>query len=1000
LTTLERRIDDDLAAGHPAQLIGELEGLVRTHPLRERLRGQLMLSLYRSGRQAEALEAYQDARRTLTEELGIEPGRELRELQQAILNQDPALERAEERSLPSDGVRAPFVGRNRELEELLAGLDDAFAGRGRLFLLVGEPGIGKSRLAEELVAQARHRGARVLVGRCWEAGGAPAYWPWVQSLRAHVRDADPERLRSQLAGGAAELAQLLPELRELFPDLREPPALESESARFRLFEGASAFLRSIAETRPLVLVLDDLHAADEPSLLLLQFLARELVDSRLLVVAAYRDVDPTPTSPLTAAVTELARESATTSVPLAGLHKGDVARFVQLISGEEPSDELVAAIYDETEGNPLFVGEIVRLLAAEGDLDGSDGGRLLIPQSVRDVIGRRLRHLSEESNRVLTLASVLGREFGLDALSHLAAVAENELLDTLDEAMAARVVSDVPDSPRRLRFAHVLIRDALYDGLTTARRVRLHRLALEALEALYGEEPGAHLAELAYHSIAGSDFERGVRYAESAGDRALEFLAYEEAVRLYVTALEASDLALPKDPRSRCRLLLSLGEAHTSVGHGAAARAVFLEAADAARQLHLPRQLARAAAGYGGRIVFGRAGSDIRLVPLLEEGLAVLGHEDIELRARLLARLAGALRDEHSRDRRDRISREAVQLARDAGNLSALSYALDGRAAAINAPDTIEECLVLGTELCEVARSIGDAERVVYGHVHRFIAQLSLGDTAAAALDLEVAGRIADDLRQPQLRWQVGGGRAMVDLATGEFASAERLTTRALSFGERPHDWLAVPVYWLQRYLLEDLRGGDLAEFEPTMVEFAGRYPARSPFFRAVLAHLHSRLGRVAEAGAIVESLSAAEFSELPFDMEWLFTTSFLAEDVATIGDARAAAVLYRLLHPWRALNVMDMAEGIRGSVSRYVGLLAATTGRFDDAARHFEDALEANMRMRFPPWVALTQEDYGRMLIGNGNEVRGRALVERALATYSELGMHGPLRRAKATFG
>ena len=215
--------------------------------------------------------------------------------------------------------RAVFVGRERELAELLAGLDDAFSGHGRLFLLVGEPGIGKSRLADELIARAKARGANVLVGRCWEAGGAPAYWPWVQSLRAYVREADPATMRAQVGAGATDLAQLLPELRALFPGLPEPPAVEVEGARFRLFDAVSSLLTSAARARPLVLVFDDLHAADEPSLLLLQFVARQLSENRVLVVGAYRDVDPSPSDPLRTALTELAREPVTRNLALAGL---------------------------------------------------------------------------------------------------------------------------------------------------------------------------------------------------------------------------------------------------------------------------------------------------------------------------------------------------------------------------------------------------------------------------------------------------------------------------------------------------------------------------------------------------------------------------------------------------------------------------------------------------------------------------------------------------------
>jgi DNA-binding SARP family transcriptional activator len=447
LSALEARIEQNLAEGRHAEVAGELEGLVREHPLRERLRGQLMLALYRAGRQANALEAYQDARRALSDELGLEPSRELRELQQAILRHDPVLDDAVATAGGAEPPRGIFVGREQELSELLAGLADALAGGGRLFLLRGEPGIGKSRLAEEVIAQARARGAQVLVGRCWEAGGAPAYWPWVQALRAYIECTTPDALRSELGAHGAYLTQLLPELRELLPELSEPPALESESARFRLFEAALLFLRRAAAARPVVLVLDDLHAADQPSLLFLQFVARELAESRILIIGAYRDVDPTLAEPLTTALVELGREPTTRTIALTGLDESDVERFIELTANDVAAVELAVAVHAETEGNPLFVGEIVRLLAAEGKL--GDISELAIPQSVRDVIGRRLRHLSDESNRVLVLASVLGREFDLNALSGVAAVSEDELLETLDEAMTARVVSDVPDSPRR-----------------------------------------------------------------------------------------------------------------------------------------------------------------------------------------------------------------------------------------------------------------------------------------------------------------------------------------------------------------------------------------------------------------------------------------------------------------------------------------------------------------------------------------------------------------------
>jgi DNA-binding SARP family transcriptional activator/tetratricopeptide (TPR) repeat protein len=1198
---LEQLVEAKLALGSHAEVISQLETLIAEHPYRERLRAQLMLALYRCDRQADALQAYQDARRTLVEELGIEPGERLRELERAILAQDPtlaaplgpdegdaappgaapadlptgvvtflltdiegssglweadpegmaaalelhdelvagivgaragrllktkgegdatvtafrrasdavaaavdiqaalgaaswpgglalrvrvalhtgeaheregdyfgpALNRAARlRSLARGGAtvmsqataeivrdrlppeielvelgrqelrglsrpenvfelrpvaaqaapvpgamavepaapeaaveisRGAFVGRERELAELVAGLDDAFAGRGRLFLLGGEPGIGKSRLAEELIADATARGARILVGRCWEAGGAPAYWPWVQSLRALVRESDDSALRSQLGASAAELAQIIPDLRLRFPDLPEPLALDSEGARFRLFDATAEFLRNASESRPILLVLDDLHAADAPSLLLLQYLARELGASRVVLVAVYRDVDPIPGQPLTEMLAAVIREPVTRRLTLGGLSIGEVGEYVEATASEIASAELVAALHAETEGNPLFVGETVRLVSVEGvAAESTDEVRLAIPQSVRDVIARRLTHISNECNRMLVLASVIGREFALGALARVGGVSEDDLLDMLDEAMAARVVSDLPAGTARLRFAHVLVRDTLYEGLTSARRVRLHRLVVEALEALYGGEPGPHLAELAYHSAAGRELDKGLRYAWRAGDRALALLAYEESARLYRMALDTLDLTDLRDEKARCDVMLSLGEAEARAGNSPGAKSAFLDAADIARRLGLPRELARAAAGYSGRIVWARAGDDDRLVPLLHEGLAALGEEDVELRARLLARLAGALRDEHSRDRRDALSREAVELARRTGNAAALAYALDGRAAVILGPDTVAECLALGSELCEVAERIGDRERVAAGHSHRIIAQLQVGDVRGAEVDLAAASRIAEELRQPAQLWQYCASRAMLALAAGRLSEAEELVSQAYALGEHAQPTAATPVYRLQRYTLCDFRGS-LEDVEADICDLAAQYPARL-VFRCALALLQARLGRTREAKRALDDLAGDDFSGLPFDQEWLYGMSLLAETSALLGHTDSAPVLYRLLVPWATLNVADVGEGIRGSVSRYLGLLAMTTKRRDEAERHFESALTMNAKMGARPWLAHTQNDYAQMLHacnGPGDRERAQELLDAALGIYRELGMETYAARA-----
>jgi DNA-binding SARP family transcriptional activator len=987
---LEQRIEADLALGRHSRLVGELEGLVREHALRERLRGQLMLCLYRCGRQAEALESYQAARGALVEELGIEPGRQLRELHQAILRQDPGLDLAPVAESPDEAPRGAFVGRVPELAELMAGLDDAFAGRGRLFLVVGEPGIGKSRLAEEVMRRARARGARVLVGRCWEAGGAPAYWPWVQALRAAVRDTDSTALLAHLGAGAAQLAQIVPELRQRLPDLPEPPALESEVARFRLFDATAEFLGNISQAPPTVIVLDDLHAADAPSLLLLRFLARELRSTHILLLAAYRDVDPIPGRPLTETLAEVAREPVTRRVSLGGLSEREVAQYVELTASQIASTPLVAAVHQETEGNPLFVGEIVRLLAVEGvGSESTAEACLAIPQSVRDVIARRLTHLSHECNRLLVLAAVIGREFALDALARMAGVSEDGLLDVLDEAMAARVLADVPGAADRLRFAHVLIRDTLYEGLAAARRARLHRQVVAALEALYGDEPGPHLAELAHHSVASSDVDKALRYAQRAGDRALALLAYEEAARLYQTALDALELADVRDERMRCELLLLAGEAQMRAGNTQAAKRAFLDAAGIGRRLGLPRELARAAAGYAREDMYLRAAGDDRLVPLLEEGLAALADEDVALRVRLLARLAGALRDEPSRDRRDRLSREAVELARVTESPSALAYALDGRVPVIIAPDTVAECLALATELREVAARIGDTLRVAHGYLHECITRVMVGDAGELDASVHAMSRLTDELKQPAHLWEARAAKAVLALAAGRFTEAEEFIEQALALGERVKPEMAIPVYRLQRYTLCDFRGG-VEKLEPAIRELVADWPAR-PGFRCALAHLHARLGRRSEAQRALDDLTRDDCSALPFDQEWLYGMSLLAETAALLSDTDSAAVLYRLLVPWAAFNAADWPEAIRGSASRYLGILAATRRRWDEAGVHFEDAVAMNARMGARPWLALTQHDYARMLLARDrthDRESARDLLNQALVTYRKLGM------------
>jgi DNA-binding SARP family transcriptional activator len=1005
LAVLEERIESDLALARHADLVGELEALVGEHPLRERLRAQLMLALYRSGRQAEALESYQAARLLLTDELGLEPSETLKNLQRAILGQDPALQPPSHLEPETEPVEVaagpgPFVGRERELRELLRGLDETLAGEGRLFLISGEPGIGKSRLVEQLTRRARERGAEVLVGRCWEAGGAPAYWPWVQAMRTYVRKCGPERLRSQLGQGASDLAQILPELHELYGDLPAPPSSDPEGARFRLFEATTSFLHAASLTQPLLLAFDDLHAADAPSLLLLQFFAGELTEARLLVVGAYRDVDPSVRDPLAERLDELRRQPVTRSLPLIGLPETDVGTFVSLATGLEPAAQLVSALHRATDGNPLFVGEVVRLLTSEEALESitdSEAWRRMVPEGVRAVIRRRLRHLSDNCRLVLVLASVLGREFDLAALERVSEVSGDQLLDVLDEAAKERVVADVPGQPGRMRFAHVLIRDTLYDDLTPGRRVQLHRRVGDALEELYADNLEAHLAELAHHfyeSARPAVAEKALAYARRAAERSVRLLAYEEAARLFAVALRVLDTMESPDDATRCELLLALGDAYARAGDTPRSKQTYRQAARLAEALRLPQQLGHAALGYGGRIIWDASRDDEHLVPLLEAALAALGDEDSILQVRLLARLAGGpLRDSTADpDRRRSLGAQALEMARRIGEPSTLAYAIHGYICSQLSPEFTLEQVELAKEFIHVALEAGDIERAVEGHQIHLESSIELGDMTSAYADLEAMTTLAEELRQPAQSWIVGAFRTVLALLEGRLEEAEQLIAETRSLGKRAQSWNAAVTSGLQLYVLRREQGR-LEEVEQLVRRAAADYPTY-PIWRCVLANMLAELGSTADARSEYEALAANGFSGLPFDEEWEISLCFLAETAARLGDSDHTATLYELLRPYARRVAFSYPEISLGTVSRFLGILASTTCRYDDAARHFEDALAMNERIGARPWLAHTQDNYAQMLLRRGepgDAERARGLLDIARAAYRELGISAP---------
>jgi class 3 adenylate cyclase/DNA-binding CsgD family transcriptional regulator len=456
-----------------------------------------------------------------------------------------------------------FLGRSAELKTLEQALDRALDGEGRIALIAGDAGIGKTRLSEELAAITATRGAQVLWGRCWEGEGASAFWPWVQVIRSYAQGHDPETLAPQLGPGAPDIVALVPELAEQLAPMPLAPSLEGEAARFRLFDSLTRFLKSAAADRPLLLILEDVHWADQPSLLLLQFLAGEIGESRLMVAATYRDVEVGRGQPLAAALADLTRREACLRLALAGLSMGDSAQLLEQSVGTAPPDESLAALHLETEGNPLFLKEYGRLLAAEGGVRPAGRWELppKVPETVSAVILRRVEHLSADAVQALTAGSVLGRDFTLSAVQAVSELPRSRLLDALDEAEAARLIVTSETSPGRYTFSHALVRQTLYGSLTGTRRVRLHGQAADVLERLYAGETEGRLPELAHHffqAAAGGASAKAASYARLAGDQALAVHAYEEAISHYDRAL--ASLA-PNDRGTSADVLAGLGRA-------------------------------------------------------------------------------------------------------------------------------------------------------------------------------------------------------------------------------------------------------------------------------------------------------------------------------------------------------------------------------------------------------------------------------------------------------
>lgn len=877
-----------------------------------------------------------------------------------------------------------FVGRERELTELRdGGIRSALAGNGRLFLLSGEPGAGKTRLAQVVSNEAAAVGFAVYWGRCWEAGGAPPYWPWLQVLRDLFSERDAAGLAADLGPSAVHLSQLVPELRELITE-ELPAAGAGDKDRFALFDAVGTSLRGAARRQPLLLVFDDLHAADATSLLLLQFVARALRSSRALLLGSYRDV------PESLDVAGLGREG--DELALRGLARPEVAAFLEAATGLRASEALTTRVYEASGGNPLFVNELVRSIPVEPEGEALSVRRL--PAGVRQAVRRRLDPLGPVTTELLALASVVGREFSVTVLEALVNRPHDEILERLEEAVRARVVVEVSPLLGRYAFTHDLVRETLYEDLGPQQRREAHVRVGEALEPIYSGDPEPHFAELAHHFVAGGprgDVERAISYSRRAGEAALAQLAYEEAARHHETAVAALE-AMPgrEAEERRCDSLMSLGEARMRGGETAEARDALLRAAELARRLADPARLAHAGLVLAAPYAEAGFGDPARAM-LLEEALASLPVEDGSLRASLLARLAPELFWFHDFRRADDVSAKAVEMAQRIGDPATLLEAMDCRHYALMRPETLQQRLALADELVRLADEARAVRLQLRGRVWRIHNLLESGDMAAVDDEVERQARLADLVRQPGHRWVTTYLRAMRRLLEGRLDEAEYASAEALEIGQQAGIVDAAAVHFMaQRYQIVRHRGG-AEEIEEPVRAVADAYGELIPGLRAVLASVWQMLGREQDARREYERLVASA-SELPRDHNWLGILWVLADLCVALRDSSRAGGLYELLRPFQGRQVVvGFAGGCAGPVDLALARLATLKADHGAAAEHFEAALELTRLTGARAYEVEVRADYAAMLMVRsdaGDRQKAQELMAAAAAGGSAMGL------------
>ena len=929
LTAVVRLRDGDHAA-----LAADLERLTSQHPLRERLWALRALALARAGRQADALTALRVVREVLAEELGVDPGPELRRVEEAVLRQEvgsawpdaPASDTGGEAGAAVRPAPWPLVGRAAELERLTALLDAASTGTPAFAALVGEPGIGKSRLATELSREAGRRGALVLTGRCSQDEGAPPLWPWTTVLRS--------------LPGAPQVAEAL------------GGEGDPEAGRFRTWDAITRRLLAAAAERPVLLVLDDLHWADPSSLRVLRHLVATAETGRLTVVATWRR-HPEPTGPLAEVAEALARRHAV-RIELGGLDAGDAADLVAAVAGDEVSTADRALLARRTDGNPFFLVEYARLVQETGGPVTPDE----LPAAVSDVLSRRLAGLPEGSSTVLRAAAVLGRDVRLPLLAAVLDSDEDAVLDALEPALTAGLV--VEDGVDRFRFAHALVRDAAYATVLLSRRARLHARAARAWEDRSGDPQAA--GEIARHWLAAGPSVAASAWpaAVAAAEQALRLHAHEEARDLLRAALDAQAADPGAGWEERYDVLMQLAEACRLSADWFGLQAATEEAVAAADAAGDVERAARAAVGTSaGALWQPRDYGAVHepAVAALRRALAGLPPGDGELRCRATLGLASELYYAAAAEERDALTEEAVAMARRLGEPHLLRDALAGAFVASWRPATAERRLAMAAELIELAVAGGDRRAEATGATLKTVALFELGRLDEREGAASTARALADELRMSYLLLVLDAMEAPWLAMRSRGAEAEEVLSRALdrfSYVALPQAGDATAGALLTVRLFQ----GRMFEALPMMDGLVSR--SGLPVTAIVTAIL-LRLGLRDEAEQALAALPPIDLS--PDDWFSMMNWCSAGEVALGTGDAALGAAAYERVAPYAGRMCGGGSGAPLGPVDAFLALAAAATGDLATAGRHADRALALCEEWAIPPvaqWLRDQRDRFG----------------------------------------